>query len=71
MDTRQRTLVKAVLWSLLGLASMALVGALLTGSASLGGVMALINTLIGLCCYVIYERIWAGVRWGRAEVGRD
>lgn len=71
MGTRERTLVKAVLWSLLVLVSMALVGALLTGSASLGGAMALLITLVGLCCYVVYERIWARVRWGQAEVGCD
>ncbi|MEZ5885353.1 MAG: DUF2061 domain-containing protein [Paracoccaceae bacterium] len=71
MESRERTLVKALLWSLLGLGSMALVGALLTGSASLGGAMAVLNTLIGLCCYVIYERIWARVRWGRTGGSHD
>lgn len=65
METRQRTLVKAILWNVLGLVTMALVGLALTGSTVIGGVMALINTMIGLCCYFVYERFWDRIHWGR------
>ncbi len=65
MDSRQRSVVKAVIWNLIGLVSMAFVGLAATGSWALGGKMALINAGLGLSCYVIYERIWAKVRWGR------
>jgi uncharacterized membrane protein len=65
MDTRKRTLLKAVLWNLLGLLMMVLVGFAMTGSVALGGAMALTNTLIGLICYVLYERIWSRIAWGR------
>lgn len=65
METRRRSLVKALIWNLIGLATMAAVGLIATGSAAVGGTMALINTALGLVCYVIYERIWAGIRWGR------
>jgi uncharacterized membrane protein len=65
METRQRTLVKAMLWTLLGLLSMAGVGLAFTGSVMLGGSMALVNAGLGLATYVIYERIWAAIRWGR------
>ena len=65
MDSRQRTILKAVLWNLLGLASMCLVGLLMTGSVALGGAIAAINTLVGFVCYVLYERLWARVSWGR------
>jgi uncharacterized membrane protein len=65
METRRRTLVKAVLWNLLGLAVMALVGLVMTGSAAVGGAMAAINTVIGLTMYVLYERFWARITWGR------
>lgn len=64
-ETRRRTLVKAVLWNLIGLAVMALVGFLLTGSWSVGGAMAVINAALGLTMYVIYERVWARISWGR------
>lgn len=44
---------------------MSFVGLIATGSAAIGGGLALVNTAIGLTLYVIYERIWAGISWGR------
>ncbi len=64
MERPKRTLVKAVVWNLIGLASMALVGLAMTGSVAVGGAMALVNTAIGLCAYVLYERIWSRIDWG-------
>ncbi|AZV77417.1 DUF2061 domain-containing protein [Parasedimentitalea marina] len=68
METRTRSLVKAVIWNIIGLAAMTLVGFLATGSASLGGVIALINTVIGFTMYLLYERVWSRIRWGRRHV---
>lgn len=68
METRKRTAVKAVLWGAIGFVSMVLVGQIFTGSVALGGTMALVNTGLGLLCYVIYERIWARVAWGKSNV---
>jgi len=65
METRQRTLVKAIVWNMIGLTVMAIVGLLMTGSAAVGGAMAAINTMLGLSMYFIYERIWAHIGWGR------
>ncbi|PWE33848.1 hypothetical protein DDZ14_04090 [Maritimibacter sp. 55A14] len=66
METRLRTVVKAIFWNLLGFALMTSVGLVMTGSVSLGGTMALVNTATGLVCYLVYERLWANIRWGRA-----
>lgn len=65
METRRRSLVKAVLWNVIGLVVMSLVGLVATGSAAIGGTLAVLNTVIGLVMYLIYERIWAGIKWGR------
>jgi uncharacterized membrane protein len=65
METRARTLVKSLLWTLLGLVMMALVGLLFTGSVALGGVMALVNAALGFVSYLLYERLWANIGWGR------
>ncbi|MDA7427975.1 DUF2061 domain-containing protein [Primorskyibacter aestuariivivens] len=65
METRQRTLVKGMIWIALGLVTMSLVGLLFTGSVAVGGTMALVNSAIGFVSYVLYERVWSGVRWGR------
>ncbi|MFC3117355.1 DUF2061 domain-containing protein [Jhaorihella thermophila] len=58
--------MKAVLWNVIGLVVMAVVGLIATGSAAVGGTLAVVNTVIGLVMYVIYERIWARIKWGAA-----
>lgn len=68
METRKRSIVKAVIWNILGLVSMTLVGLAATGSVKAGGAMALVNTAIGFTVYLIYERVWAGIQWGRSHV---
>ncbi len=68
METRKRSLVKAVIWNLIGLATMTLVGLVATGSAALGGTLAIVNTVVGFTCYLLYERVWAGIGWGRRHV---
>lgn len=65
METRKRSFVKAVIWNLIGLACMAGVGFVVTGSLVAGGGMALVNTAIGFLFYLMYERVWAGIGWGR------
>lgn len=65
METRARTLVKSVLWTALGLVVMAGVGLAFTGSLAVGGGMAVVNAVLGFLSYLVYERVWAGIRWGR------
>lgn len=67
METKRRTVVKAIIWNLIGLAVMCLVGLIMTGSIAMGGAMAVINATIGLSSYFIYERVWAHIRWGRVH----
>lgn len=68
METAQRSVLKAILWNLLGLVTMTATGYLLTGSAAMGGAMAVLNTVVGFVSYIGYERIWARVSWGRRHV---
>lgn len=68
METRRRSLVKAVIWNMIGLATMTLVGLAATGSVALGGTLAVANTVVGFTCYVLYERVWARIGWGRQHV---
>ncbi|WP_050602249.1 DUF2061 domain-containing protein [Ruegeria sp. 6PALISEP08] len=65
METRQRSVVKAIVWNVMGLVTMTVVGLIATGSATVGGAVAVVNTAIGLTMYLIYERVWAGISWGR------
>jgi len=73
METRRRSVVKALIWNVMGLAMMTLVGLIATGSVAVGGVVALVNTVIGLTLYIVYvyERVWAGISWGRVSPTRQ
>ncbi len=61
MESKTRSIVKAGLWTLMGLVIMTVIGFFMTGSVGQGGVMAVMNSAIGLVTYVIYERIWARI----------
>ena len=65
METRMRSIVKAVIWQVIGLSVMVIVGLAITGSLAAGGAMAVINSALGFVTYLIYERVWARIRWGR------
>lgn len=65
METRRRTVIKAVIWQIMGLVVMVAVGWALTGSIATGGWFAVINTVIGFTSYVLYERVWSRIGWGR------
>lgn len=65
MESGRRSLVKAVVWNVMGLSVMTLVGLVATGSATVGGAIAMANTGIGFVMYILYERVWARVSWGR------
>ncbi len=67
MDRPKRTFVKAIIWNVIGLAVMTAVGFFMTGSFAFGGAMAAINTVVGLSTYVLYERIWSRIAWGRVH----
>lgn len=67
METRLRSIVKAVIWNLIGLLVMAGVGLIVTGSLAAGGLMAGTNTVIGFTTYLIYERLWSRIQWGRCH----
>ncbi len=65
MDTAKRTVLKAILWQITGIFTMGLVGFFMTGSAAQGLGLALANTAVGTVTYILYERFWARVCWGR------
>ncbi|MBI1493112.1 DUF2061 domain-containing protein [Halocynthiibacter styelae] len=71
MDTPKRTWTKAILWQALGLFSMLVVGFLFTGSIAVGGAMAVVNALIGLTVYILFERAWNRISWGRIPISED
>lgn len=69
MDSPKRTFAKAFCWQAMGLLVMALIGFVFTGSFVQGGAMAVLSTAIGTVTYVLHERAWARVSWGRLPAG--
>jgi uncharacterized membrane protein len=65
METRLRSAVKAVTWQALGLAVMTAIGTAVTGSPGAGGAIAVIGSAAGFVTYILHERAWARIRWGR------
>ena len=65
MDSPARSIAKAVTWQLLGFAVMMGITFALTGSLMTGGAVALGGAVVGSFTYVVHERIWARIRWGR------
>jgi uncharacterized membrane protein len=70
VDTGLRSIIKAVVWQLMGIIVMLTISFILTGSLGLGGAIALLNAAVGLLTYLIYERVWDRISWGRAGVSQ-
>lgn len=66
-DTPVRSIVKALTWQAVGLLVMTLITWGVTGSVATGGTIALLGAAAGTATYVLHERIWAHVRWGRSR----
>ncbi|MBC8130847.1 MAG: DUF2061 domain-containing protein [Rhizobiaceae bacterium] len=70
MESRTRSLVKALSWQFLGLFTMSAIGYAFTGSLSSGGALALASAGVSFFTYLMHERAWAAVTWGKLT-GRD
>lgn len=67
MESTTRTIAKTASWQMLGLLSMALIGYVFTGSFLTAGSLALVTALSGTICYVMHERVWNRIAWGRLD----
>ena len=65
MDSPARTFVKTCTWQLLGLISMVGLGYLVMGSVTMAGGFALASMALGTVSYVLHERVWQRIHWGR------
>ena len=65
MESKLRTVAKTFTWQVTGLVVMCAIGYLATGSLAVAGGLAVASTAIGTISYVLHERIWARIAWGR------
>lgn len=65
MEQNKRTWAKAFTWQASGLVIMTAVNYLYLGSLQQSLGLSALLTAMGLLTYVVHERAWARVRWGR------
>jgi sulfate adenylyltransferase large subunit len=64
-DTRVRSVAKAFSWRATGSLDTFILTALITGSSSVAGGVALAEVLTKTLIYYFHERVWAAIPWGR------
>ena len=66
MEQQKRTWAKACTWQILGLFVMTTVNYLFLGNLQQSMGLSLLLAILGLITYVIHERLWSRVIWGRS-----
>lgn len=69
METPVRSVAKALTWQGMGLVTMTGIGWLVTGSAAAGGAIAAVSAATSLVTYILHERVWDRIPWGRGRPG--
>ena len=67
MDTKARSLVKAITWRVVAFCVLAVVSYVITGNITETGEIALVYTLLQLVIYWVHERLWQRSHWGRVK----
>jgi uncharacterized membrane protein len=65
VDTKLRSLLKALTWQVTGLFVMSVTAYLVTGSWNQATLLSTTSCLLGLAIYLLHERIWQRIPWGR------
>lgn len=67
MESPARSIVKAITWQVLGLFTMTALAWIATGSLTAAGGLAVSAALTGFVCFILHERVWARIPWGRSR----
>lgn len=65
MDTLYRSIVKSVTWRVMGIIILFLIAYVFTGSLEETASITVVFHGIRVVLYVVHERIWERVSWGR------
>ena len=63
--SRRRSLVKTILYRILGTIETFLVVWIMGGSVEMASMAAIILMIVKLLMYYLYERVWNFIDWGR------
>jgi uncharacterized membrane protein len=64
-ETHGRSLAKAISWRATGSLDTFVIAAVITGSLTLAGGVALSEILTKTVLYYVHERVWALIAWGK------
>ncbi len=67
LETRARSAAKAISWQIIGFIATSLFTYLITGSLAEASGYALAMTTTALFVYLIHERVWNSIAWGRSR----
>jgi uncharacterized membrane protein len=67
MEQKKRTKIKAQTWQSMGFIVKTLLGYLNTGYLRSAGGLAVATFVTGTIMFIIHERVWEKINWGRIE----
>jgi uncharacterized membrane protein len=68
-ETLRRSIAKSLVWRATGILILGTLSYLLTGDWREAGAIAVTFNAISMSLYVLHERIWNRVQWGRHVAG--
>jgi uncharacterized membrane protein len=70
-ESHARSVAKAASWRATGSVDTFIIAAFITGSAKLGGAVALIEIATKTALYYFHERIWILIPWGKRSARKQ
>ena len=67
MESRKRSIIKALVWRVVAFLITALVAGIITDSLRFGAIIGGTDTVIKLVAYYAHERLWNRVSFGRKK----
>ena len=70
IESRKRSLAKAITWRIIGITLLTAVTWLITSDAQVTASVVIVTSTILVITYYIHERLWERVKWGRKPTSR-
>lgn len=67
VDTRKKTLLKAICWRILGFISLGIITWMVTKSFEITSIVSIFYSVVQILMYFLHERIWNYIRWGKTK----
>ena len=70
IESRKRSLAKAITWRIIAITLLTAVTWLITSDVRVTASVVIITNVINVIAYYIHERAWVRVKWGRKPTSR-